>query len=111
MAARNHRKKEGISMRRRAFIVVFLLSLSSIVGADSLWSGSCVQCESHKEGHLMMTVEEAGISKAEISPDGKVLKIENDYPVLRPEVRTIASWRSRLFRREHPDSTQPRRAL
>ena len=71
-------------MRRMACMVVFLLSLSSIVGADSLWSGTCVQRESHKEGHLMMTVEEAGISKAEISPDGKVLKIENDYADSNP---------------------------
>lgn len=44
--------------------------------------------------------KEMGISKSELSPDGKVLKVETDYkdsnptgpePVSGPEVSTIAS--------------------
>jgi hypothetical protein len=38
--------------------VVCLLSLSSMVGADSLWSGAWVLRETMPGGHLMMTVEE-----------------------------------------------------
>ena len=125
--------------------VVCLLSLISIVGADSLWSGTWVLRKPPQGGHLRMTVEEVGsgwkltykvvgpdtpgtiyspvltqldgkevpvlvngkslgqtmaikkfdsrhtvtdvtfqgkemaISKSEISPDGKVLKVETDY--------------------------------
>ena len=136
-------------MKRLAFVVC-LLSLSSMVGADSLWSGTWVLREPPQGGHLTMTVEEvgsgwkltykvvgpdapgtiystvltqldgkdvpqlvngkpsgqtmgikridsrhtvavlkfqgkeAGISKAEISPDGKVLTVENDFATLNP---------------------------
>lgn len=136
-------------MRRMAFVVC-LLSLSSLAWADSLWSGTWVQREPQKEGHLMMTVEEVGtgwkitykmadqdapgsfvstvltqldgkdapqlidgkpsgqtmaikkidsrhtvavvkfqgkemgISKGEISPDGKVLKVKTDYADSNP---------------------------
>ena len=130
--------------------VVCLLSLSSLVGAESLWSGTWVLREPPQGGRLTMTVEEVGsgwkltyklvgpaapgtivstvltpldgkdvpvlvegkpsgqtmgikridsrhtvtvlrfqgketgISKAEISPDGKVLKVENDYATSNP---------------------------
>jgi len=46
-------------MRRLGF-VVSLLSLSSMVGADSLWSGTWVLREPPQGGHLTMTVEEVG---------------------------------------------------
>lgn len=128
-------------MKRMAFVVCLLLSLSSAAWADSLWKGTWVQREPQKEGHLMMTVEEVGtgwkitykmagqdapgsfvstvltqldgkpsgqtmaikkidsrhtvavvkfqgkemgISKGEISPDGKVLKVETDYADSNP---------------------------
>jgi hypothetical protein len=40
--------------------VVCLLSLSSMVGADSLWSGTWVLSENPPGGRLVMTVEEVG---------------------------------------------------
>ena len=46
-------------MRRMAFVVC-LLSLSSMAGADSLWSGTWVLREPPQGGHLIMTVEEVG---------------------------------------------------
>ncbi|SRR5712692_5757404 len=136
-------------MKRLAFVVC-LLSLSSMVGADSLWSGTWVLREPPQGGHLTMTVEEvgsgwkltykvvgpdapgtiystvltqldgkdvpqlvngkpsgqtmgikridsrhtvavlkfqgkeAGTSKSEISPDGKVLTVENDFATSNP---------------------------
>jgi hypothetical protein len=41
-------------------LVVWLLSLSSMVGADSLWSGTWVLSENPPGGRLMMSVEEVG---------------------------------------------------
>lgn len=139
-------------------IVVYLLSLSSTVSADSLWSGAWVLRESPQGCHLMMTVEEVdsgwtltykvvgpdpppstvstvqtpldgkdvpllvngkpsgqtmeikridtyrtvtilrfkgketGVSKAEISPDGKVLKVETDYAGSNPIGKEIQYW-------------------
>ena len=46
-------------MRRMAF-VVSLLSLSPMVGADSLWSATWILRETTPGGHLTMTVEEVG---------------------------------------------------
>ena len=46
-------------MRRVAFVVC-LLSLSSMVGADSLWSRTWVLREPPQGGHLTITVEEVG---------------------------------------------------
>ena len=40
--------------------VVCLLSLSSLVGAESLWSGTWVLLENPPGGHLTMTLEEVG---------------------------------------------------
>jgi hypothetical protein len=40
--------------------VVCLLSLSSLVGAETLWSGTWVLRESPPGGHLTMTLEEVG---------------------------------------------------
>ena len=127
-------------MKRMAFLV-FLLGLSSMVGADSLWSGTWILREPPQGGHLTMTLEEVGtgwklthkivtpdapgtiymtvvtqldgkptgqtmgirkidsrhavgivkfqgketgISKSELSPDGKVLKVEIDYKDSNP---------------------------
>ena len=46
-------------MKRMAFVVC-LLSLSSLVGAESLWSGTWVLRENTPGGRLTMTVEEVG---------------------------------------------------
>ena len=46
-------------MRRLAFVLC-LLSLNSMVGADSLWSGTWGSREPPQGGHLTMTVEEVG---------------------------------------------------
>lgn len=46
-------------MIRMAFVVV-LLGLSSVVGADSLWSGTWILREPPQGGHLTMTVQEVG---------------------------------------------------
>lgn len=46
-------------MKRMAFVVC-LLSLSSMVGAESLWSGTWVLRENKPGGRLTMTVEEVG---------------------------------------------------
>jgi hypothetical protein len=138
--------------------VVCLFILSSMVYADSLWSGTWVLREPPQGGRLMMTVEEVdigwnftykvvgpdvpastvstvltpldgkdvpllvngqpsgqtmgikkidnyhtvtvlrfkgketGISKAEISPDGKVLKVETDYADTNPIGKEIQYW-------------------
>ena len=138
--------------------VVCLLSLSSMVGADSLWSGTWVLRELPQGGRLIMTVEEVGtgwkltykvvgpdapgstvstvltslngkdvpvllngkpsgqtmgirridsrhtvtvlrfrgketgISKAELSSNGKVLKVETDYVVSNPIGKEIQYW-------------------
>jgi hypothetical protein len=138
--------------------VVCLLSLSSMVGADSLWSGTWVLREPPHEGRLIMTVEEVGtgwkltykvvgpdasgstvstvltslngkdvpvlvngkpsgqtmgirridsrhtvtvlkfqgketgISKAELSPNGKVLKVETNYATSNPIGKEIQYW-------------------
>jgi len=138
--------------------VVCLLSLSSMVSADSLWSGAWVLREPPQGGRLIMTVEEVdtgwnltykvvgpdapastvstvqtplngkevpllvngkpsgqtmgikridthrtvtvlkfkgketGVSKAEVSPDGKVLKIETDYVSSNPIGKEIQYW-------------------
>ena len=138
--------------------VVCLLCLSSMVSADSLWSGAWVLRESPQGGRLIMTVEEVdtgwsltykvvgpdapastvstiltplngkevpllvngkpsgqtmgikridthrtvtvlkfkgketGVSKAEVSPDGKVLKIETDYVSSNPIEKEIQYW-------------------
>jgi hypothetical protein len=53
------RKTRGVSMRRLAFVVC-LLSLSSLVGAESLWSGTWVLREPPQGSHLTMTLEEVG---------------------------------------------------
>jgi hypothetical protein len=53
----NH-NKEG-SMKHMISLVC-LLSLSSLVGADNLWSGTWVLSEDVSEGRLTMTVEEVG---------------------------------------------------
>jgi len=53
------RKTSGVSIRRMAFVVC-LLSLSSMVGAESLWSGTWVLRETTPGGRLTMTVEEVG---------------------------------------------------
>ena len=137
---------------------VCLLSLSSIVGAESLWSGTWILREPSQGSRLMMTVEEVGtgwkltynvvglaapgstvstvltplngndvpvlvngkpsgqtmgirridsrhtvtvlkfqgvetgISKAELSPKGKVLKIETDYADSNPIRNEIQYW-------------------
>jgi hypothetical protein len=141
-----------------ALFVVCLLSLSSMVSADSLWSGVWVLREPPQGGRLIMTVEEVntgwnltykvvgpdapastvstvqtplngkevpllvngrpsgqtmgikridphrtvtvlrfkgketGVSKAEISPDGKVLKIETDYVSSNPIGKEVQYW-------------------
>lgn len=138
--------------------VVCLLSLSSLVGADSLWSGTWVLREPPQAGRLTMTVEEVGtgwkltykvvgpsapgstvstvltplngndvpvlvngkpsgqtmgirridsrhtvtvlrfkgketgISKAELSPNGKVLTVETDYATSNPMGKEIQYW-------------------
>jgi len=138
--------------------VVCLLSLSSMVGADSLWSGTWVLREPPQGGRLTMTVEEVGsgwkltykivgpdapgpiystvltpldgkdvpvlvegkpsgqtmgikkidsrhtvgvvkfqgkemgISKGELSPNGKVLKVETDYADSNPIRKEIQYW-------------------
>jgi hypothetical protein len=138
--------------------VVCLLSLSSLVGADSLWSGTWVLREPPHGGRLTMTVEEmgtgwkltykvvgpsapgstvstvltplngndvpvlvngkpsgqtmgirridsrhtvtvlrfkgkeTGISKAELSPNGKVLTVETDYADSNPIGKEIQYW-------------------
>jgi len=138
--------------------VVCLLSLSSMVGADSLWSGTWVLREPPQGGSLTMTVEEVGsgwkltyklvgpdapgtiystvltqldgkdvpvlvegkpsgqtmgikkidsrhtvgvvkfqgkemgISKGELSPNGKVLKVETDYADSNPIRKEIQYW-------------------
>jgi len=140
------------------FVVCLLSLISSMVSADSLWSGAWVLRESPQGGRLIMTVEEVGIgwnftykvvgpdapvstvstvltpldgkdvpllvngkpsgqtmgikkvdnhhtvtilrfrgketgiSKAEISPDGKVLKIETDYADWNPIGKEIQYW-------------------
>ena len=137
---------------------VCLLSLSSIVGAESLWSGTWILREPSQGSRLMMTVEEVGtgwkltynvvglaapgstvstvltplngndvpvlvngkpsgqtmgirridsrhtvtvlrfqgketgISKAELSPNGKVLKVEIDYADSNPIRNEIQYW-------------------
>ena len=132
---RPYRRFPGIAF------VVCLLSLRSMVGADSLWSGTWVLREPPQGGHLTMTVEEVGsewkptykivgpdasgtiystvltqldgklsgqtmgikkidsrhtvtdmkfqgkwmaISKSELSPDRKVLKVKTDYADSNP---------------------------
>ena len=138
--------------------VVCLLSLSSIVGAESLWSGTWILRESPQGGRLTMTVEEVdtgwkltykvvgpdapgstvstvltpldgkdvpvlvdgkpsgqtmgvrridsrhtvtvlrfkgketGISKAELSPNGKVLTVKTDYADSNPIGKKIQYW-------------------
>jgi len=138
--------------------VVCLLSLSSTVGADNLWSGTWVLREPPKGGRLTMTVEEVGsgwkltyklvgpdapgtivstvltlldgkdvpvlvegkpsgqtmgikkidsrhtvgvvkfqgkemgISKGELSPNGKVLTVETDYATSNPIGKEIQYW-------------------
>ena len=137
--------------------VICLLSLSSLVGAESLWSGTWVLRDPPQGGHLTMTVEEVGTgwkltykiagqapgspvstvltpldgkdvpllidgkpsgetmgikridsrhtatdlkfhgketgtSKCEISPDGKVLTVENDYADSNPIGKKIQYW-------------------
>ena len=138
--------------------VVCLLSLSSMVGADSLWSGTWILREPPQGGRLTMTVEEVGtgwkltykvvgpaapgtivstvltqldgkdvpvlvegkpsgqtmgikkidsrhtvgvvkfqgkemgVSKGEISPDGKVLRVETDYAPSNPIGKEIQYW-------------------
>ena len=138
--------------------VVCLLSLSSMVGAESLWSGTWVLREPPQGGRLTMTVEEVGsgwkltyklvgpdapgtivstvltpldgkdvpvlvdgqpsgqtmgirridsrhtvtvlrfqgketgISKAELSPNGKVLTVETDYATSNPIGKEIQYW-------------------
>ncbi|MEP6934183.1 MAG: hypothetical protein ABI988_09630 [Nitrospirota bacterium] len=135
---------------KHVIFLVCLLSLSSMVQADSLWSGTWVLSENAPGGRLMMTVEEVGaewklthkvigptapastvstiltplngkevpvlvngkpsgqtmriqkidshhtvtvtmfqgkersVSKSEISPDGKVLTVETEYPTSNP---------------------------
>jgi len=147
-----HRRFNGMAF------VVCLLSLSSMVAADSLWSGTWVLRQPSQGGRLIMTVEEVGsgwnltykvvgpdapastvstvltpldgkdvpllvngkpsgqtmgvrridshhtvtvlrfhgkekgISKAEISPDGKVLKVETDYEDSNPIGKEIEYW-------------------
>ncbi|TKB89549.1 MAG: hypothetical protein E8D41_13155 [Nitrospira sp.] len=152
----------SISLYRRSYsialFVVCLLSLSSVVSADSLWNGAWVLRVPPQEGRLIMTVEEVdtgwtltyqvvgpdapastvstvqtplngkevpllvngkpsgqtmgikridtyrtvtilkfkgketGVSKAEVSPDGKVLKIEIDYVSSNPIGKEIQYW-------------------
>ena len=138
--------------------VVCLFSLSSMVGADSLWSGTWVVREPPQGGRITMTVEEVGtgwkltykvvspdapgslvstlltpldgkdvpvlvegkpsgqtmgikkidsrhtvgvvkfqgkemgISKGELSPNGKVLKVETDYADSNPIRKEIQYW-------------------
>jgi len=138
--------------------VVCLLSLSTMVGADSLWSGIWILREPPQGGRLTMTVEEVGngwkltykvvgpaapgtivstvltqldgkdvpvlvegkpsgqtmgikkidsrhtvgvvkfqgkemgVSKGEISPDGKVLRVETDYASSNPIGKEIQYW-------------------
>jgi hypothetical protein len=114
-------------IHRIALFVVCLLSLSSMVSADSLWSGAWVLRVPPQGGRLIMTVEEVdtgwnltyqvgqtmgikkidphrtvtvlrfkgketGVSKAEISPDGKVLKIETDYVSSNPIGKEVQYW-------------------
>lgn len=139
-------------------LVICLLSLSSMVGAESLWSGTWVLRESPPGGRLIMTVEtvgtgwkltytvvgpdapgstvstvltpldgkevpllvngmpsgqmmgirridsrhtvtvlrfhgkETGISKAELSPNGKILKVETDYATSNPIGKEVQYW-------------------
>jgi hypothetical protein len=60
-------------MRRLAFVVC-LLSLSSMVGAESLWSGTWLLREPSKGGRLTMTVEVVGtgwkLTHKVVGPDG-----------------------------------------
>jgi len=143
---------------RSMTFVVCLLSLSSMVSADSLWGGAWVLREPPQGGRLIMTVEEVdtgwnltykvvgpdapastvstvqtplngkeapllvngkpsgqtmgikridthrtvtvlkfkgketGVSMAEVSPDGKVLKIETDYVSSNPIGKEIQYW-------------------
>ncbi len=138
--------------------VVCLLSLSSIVGGENLWSGTWVLREPPQGGRLTMTVEEVGsgwkltykivgpdapgpiystvltqldgkdvpvlvegkpsgqtmginkidrrhtvgvvkfqgkemgISKGELSPNGKILKVETDYADSNPIRKEIQYW-------------------
>jgi hypothetical protein len=126
---------------RRMVLVVGLLSLSSVVGADSLWNGTWVLREAQPGGQLTMKLEEVstgwnvtykvvgsgaagasdtyimtpldgkpsgqtmgitkidsrhtvnvikfegkeiGVSKAELSTNGKVIKVETDYSDSNP---------------------------
>ena len=136
-------------MTRVAFVLC-LVSLSAVVWAGSLWTGTWVMREPQREGRLTMTIEEvgggwkvtyriagqppgspvstivtqldgkdapllidgkpseetmaikkidsrhtetiitfqgkrAGISKSELSPDGKVIKTENEYTSPKPD--------------------------